>query len=159
MATTTFRDIVDSLRAAIEAIAPVSRSDVRFSRYPGDASALAPWAEQASEGAFRVFDVRHAFDTTFIPPHDLVAYLVQHNVLVEVAYPDVSLRYGTGVDVHGDTVIDDDLFDIDKAIGQPAARIDGHHDTMFIGQSISPYPGGRIVGLLFQLTYNRSIPS
>jgi hypothetical protein len=159
MATTTFELIVENLRRQVESRTPTRRTDIPFRRYPGDMPEFDAWAAEVGEGAFRCFDIRHAFDLQFTPPYDLGAYFTQHGVIVQVAYPDVSLRYGPGVDVHGDTLIDADAFDIDKAIGQPAARLDGHHDSRFDGGSIVQLGGVRVLSLVFALTYNRSIPS
>lgn len=159
MSTTTYAAIVETFRAALEARVPVQRTDVRFRRYPGDHPDFGEWAQQVGEGSFRAFDIRHGFDTTFVPPHDMVGYFTQHGAVVEIAYPDVSLRYGTGVDIHGDALLDYDLYDVDKVIGQPAARIAGHHDSLYVGQSVSQLGGVRLLRLNYQLTYNRSIPT
>lgn len=159
MSTTTYEAIVETFRAALEARTPTKRTDVPFRRYGGDHPDFTAWAQQMAEGSFRVFDIRHSFDTAFVPPHDLQAYFAQHTTVVQIAYPDVSLKYGTGVDLHGDNLIDTDLYDIDKVIGQPAARIAGHHDSLYVGQGVVRAGDVRVLSFLFQLTYNRSIPS
>lgn len=163
MATTSYGDILDAFNAALEARIPTNRTDVAFRKYPGDEFDFGAWAEATGEGAFRVFNLEHQFDTGTVGPFDLLAYTMQHAVQLVVAYPISSLRYGASSDTRGDRLIHADALDLNKAIGQPAvggsAWPAGLHDSRWAQTSIEDGPYMRLLRLSFLLQYQESNPS
>lgn len=163
MATTTYEAIRSAFVLALEGRAPTKRTDVRFRAYPGDMPDIAVWAQQVGEGAFRVFDLQHGFDTQILGPFDLLVYTVEHSVQLVVAYPIVSLRYGAESDARGDAVIEADTFDLNKAIGQPAIQSSvwpaGLANCQLVAQAIEDREHLRLLRLTFLLNYQRSNPS
>lgn len=163
MSTTTYTEIRSWMRSALIARAPATFPGLGgFTPWTAETDDFGAWAESAAAACFRRFDIRHGFDEAFIAPHDLVGYLVQHSAVVLVAYPLSPARYGDQGQADGEDLIAEDLLDVDKAVGQTSSRAGwpaGLCDSQFVGAAIEDRPGVRIRRLLFQLTYNRSIPS
>jgi hypothetical protein len=164
MSTTTYAAILDAFNAALEARVPTNRTDMRFHRYQGDEFDFGDACELAGEGAFRLFNLEHMFDTETVGPFDLLAYTVVHAVQLVVGYPIASMRYGATSDARGDRLIHADSFDLNKAIGQPAVATGGvwpagMHDCRWVQTGIEDRGQLRLLRLTFRLNYQESNPS
>ena len=165
MSTTTYSAILASLVGALEARTPTNRTDTRFTRYPGDVVDFALWCDDMGEGAFRVFELQHAFNTQTVGPFDLLAYTVRHNVQLVVAYPQASLRYGATSDPRGDGLIHADALDLNAAMGQPMVPSRGAspwpaglNDCQWVDTAVEDRPSVRLLRMNFLLTYQETNP-
>lgn len=153
---TTPQSIRDRAIAVIEALVPTSDAGVPFRAYRNEAGAdFQGWAEKFPAGCRRRFQVR-TVGNTFTPPisnTDGEEHQVTLNVLV--AYPQ-NARDGIKQALDRDDTLDEDAFQIDKAIGMlgRANFSYPHPDACWIEGS----PIARIVGVAvdfveFVLTY------
>lgn len=117
MATTTPAAIRDRAITVIEALTPGSLSNDKFRRYrnEGDGDFRA-WAEANPSGCLRRFQVRTTGATETPPVSNFDHEEHQVTLGVTVAYPQTA-RFGADQALDRDDVIDQDAFQIDKAIG------------------------------------------
>ena len=117
MATTTPAAIRDRALTVIEALVPGSLSADRFRRYRNeDDGDFRAWAESNPAGCLRRVQVRTTGATETPPVSNFDHEEHQVTLEVTVAYPQTH-RYGEDAALDRDDVIDQDAFQIDKAIG------------------------------------------
>jgi hypothetical protein len=164
MGFTNYRELRGWMKTAIKGRAPTILPGLgRFTPWQAEGDDFARWAEGAALGCFRTFDIRHGFDIGFVPPHDLIGYFAEHTVAIEIAYPLAPALYGDEGQADLEDLIDADVYDVDKVVGQPSSNLglwpSGLHGCRFAGSALADLPGVRLLRLSFALTYNRSIPT
>lgn len=117
MATTTPAAIRDRAITVIEALTPGTLSADRFRKYrnEGDGDFRA-WTETNPAGCLRRVQVRTTGATETPPVSNFDFEEHQVTLTVTVAYPQTA-RFGADQSLDRDDVIDQDAFQIDKAIG------------------------------------------
>lgn len=117
MATTTPAAIRDRAIAVVKALTPTSLSGDEYIPYrnEGDGDFRA-WAETNPPACFRRFQIRTTGGTETPPVSNFD--FEEHQVTLQVicAYPQTA-RYGEDQSLDRDDVMDEDAFQIDKALG------------------------------------------
>ena len=156
MATSTPSAIRDRALTVIEALTPTSDSALKFKRYRNEGGAdFQSWAEEHPAACRRRFQVRTTGGS--VVPEVSSQDVEEHRVtlLALIAYPQTN-RDGTAGALDRDDTLDEDAFQIDKAIGMlgKANFTDPYADATWIEGGVSDRIEGAAVDFVeLQLTY------
>lgn len=156
MATTTPEPIRDRIIAVIAALTPTSDSSVPFRAYRNEGGAdFQGWAEANTTAALRRFQVRLTGSST-VPEVSNTDY-EEHTLIASIliAYPQFH-RWGAANALDRDDVMDQDAFQVDKAVGMlgGANFTSPHADACWQDGAVMEHVRGQACDFVqFQMTY------
>lgn len=157
---TTWEAMRDRQVELMKALAPTKLSTRRFRLWEGQNHPDFFSFADASQGAFRVFEIEHSFDYQDEKPNPgLDSDSDVHSMKLSIAYPKVRDLAGQRLEY----VIAADIADVVKLLGQ---RGYGSYVTLGAGEHVATrtntelveLQAARVLRLTFQLDYDRAIP-
>lgn len=154
---TTFEAVRDAQAVILEALVPTKESGTRFKRHrEGEFMA---WIADNIKACFRRFQILSNFDDAQEPTSDGSLEGCRHSMDLRIAYPSRLGKYGAENERDMEDVIRADMRQIDAAIGLNGGSgyVTGQHACIRQSQSVIDVPGARVLSIIYELQYDRSV--